>query len=116
LRPSEKNPRNSVFLLPTGVYTPYNAQATLHFRRAFYALYLPVTVAGRVSDIWRAYVSQALFSLTSTRLAFLPRPLVTQARNPHSNEADFSAEIPLYRQSLQLVEFLSEWASEAREA
>jgi hypothetical protein len=38
--------------------TPYNAQATLHFQSAFFGLLLPVTVHGRVSDIWRSYFTQ----------------------------------------------------------
>ena len=45
----------AVVKIPSHAVTPYNAQATLHFYEAFWALYLPVTVAGRVSDIWRSY-------------------------------------------------------------
>lgn len=41
-----------ILLIPKGSYAPCNAQATLHFRASFFALYLPVTVKGRVSDIW----------------------------------------------------------------
>ena len=33
-------------------YSPYNAQATLHEACAFWGMLLPVTVHGRVSDIW----------------------------------------------------------------
>ena len=38
---------------PTGSYAPYNAQATLHLYPALWSLLLPMTVHGRVSDIWR---------------------------------------------------------------
>lgn len=42
-----------ILMVPTGsTFAPYNAQATVHFRTSFFALYLPVTVNGRVSDIW----------------------------------------------------------------
>ena len=111
--PSEKYSSLPLFL-EMGTYSPYNAQATLHFSRAFHALYLPVTVAGRVSDIWRSYVAQAIFSITETRWGFLPRPLVVQDRNPHSNMADFSAEIPLYTQVEQLINFLEKWTTKMK--
>lgn len=41
--------------LPAGLFAPYNAQATLHMHSALWTLLLPVTVHGRVSDIWRSY-------------------------------------------------------------
>ena len=86
--------------------TPYNAQATMVFQSGFWSLYLPVSVAGRVSDIWRSYFSQAFFKSIGVDLGFLPRPLVVQDRNPHSNEADFNAEIPLYTKSSALISYL----------
>ena len=86
--------------------TPYNAQATMFFQSGFWSLFLPVTVAGRVSDIWRSYFSQALFKAISVDLGFFPRPLVVQDRNPHSYGADFNAEIPLYTKSYALVSYL----------
>ena len=64
----------SILKIPQNVVTPYNAQATLHFYDAFWALYLPVTVAGRVSDIWRSYFTQALFPMLGLSIGFLPRP------------------------------------------
>ena len=75
--------------------TPYNTQATLIFPSGFWSLYLPVTVAGRVSDIWRSLFSQALFKRIGVDLGFLPRPIVVLDLNPHSYEADFDAEIDL---------------------
>ena len=59
--------------IPNSVVTPYNAQATLHFYPAFWALYLPITVSGRVSDIWRSFVAQAFFKHLGLSLGFLPR-------------------------------------------
>ncbi len=96
-------------MVPLGSFTPYNAQATLHFRASFFSMYLPITVTGRVSDIWRSYVSQRLFRDVGLRVGFMARPLVVQDRNWHSNIADFTAEIHLYTRAKQLVEFLNAW-------
>ena len=63
-------------------------------------------MAGRVSDILRSYIVQALFKRLGINLGFLPRPIVIQDRNPHSYEADFNAEIPLYTKSAFLVSYL----------
>ena len=93
--------------IPENVVTPYNAQATLHFYDAFWALYLPVTVAGRVSDIWRSYFTQSILPSLGLSIGFLPRPLVIQNRNPHSYIGDFKAEIPLYLKSFQLAKFVT---------
>ena len=97
-----------IIKLPKETFSPYNAQATLHFPIGFWALYLPVSVHGRVSDIWRSYFAQALFPRIQASAGFLPRPIVVQDRNPHSYEADFNAEIPLYTQANKLVSYLME--------
>ena len=89
--------------IPKHILAPYNAQATLHFYEAFWGLYLPITVPGRVSDIWRSYFTQALFPKLDLHLAFLPRPIVTQDRNPHSITGDFAAEQDLYLKTSALV-------------
>ena len=39
---------------------PYASQATLHTYEALWSLLLPITVHGRVTDIWRAYLAQRL--------------------------------------------------------
>jgi len=55
-------------VVPPSVFAPFNAQATLFaWRDMLWALYLPVTVHGRVSDIWRSYFVQRLAG--STRFA-----------------------------------------------
>ena len=101
-----------ILRIPPGTYSPYNAQASLHFYDAFWGLYLPVTVAGRVSDIWRSYFTQYFFKYLNLNLGFLPRPLVSQDRNPHSYLADFQAELPLYTKTSKLVEFLQNYEQE----
>ena len=57
--------------LPAGLFAPYNAQATLHMHGALWTLLLPVTVHGRVSDIWRSYCVWTKHG----GLAVLPGPL-----------------------------------------
>ena len=105
-RSSETKP----LLVPKQVLTPYNAQATLHFKKSFWALLLPCTVHGRVSDIWRSYFSQRLFWQTNLRFGFLPRPLVVHQRNDHNNLGDLNGEQDLYMKSEHLVKFLGSWS------
>jgi hypothetical protein len=83
---------------------PFNAQATLFFKDAFALMLLPVTVHGRVSDIWRSYLAQ---SVMGCALAF-SRPWVSQIRNSHSHLADFQAELPLYTQAASFVAHLGQ--------
>lgn len=82
-------------LVPTHAYAPYNAQATIHTRKAMFAMLLPGTVPGRVSDIWRGYFAQCLFADAGLGLVFSP-PKVVQARNEHNYLGDFNAEQDLY--------------------
>ena len=96
-------------IIPRNVLTPYNGQATLHFKNSFWALLLPATVHGRVSDIWRSYIAQRLFWNTGLHLGFLPRPLVVQKRNVHNNIGDLNAEIDLYMKTDELIKFLLSW-------
>lgn len=84
---------------------PFNAQATLWREESFWALYLPLTVHGRVSDIWRSYVFQAL-SKSTQQLVALHEPVVEHLRGKHKNLADFDSEIPLYEKTEALVQFV----------
>ena len=96
-------------MIPSGVLTPYNAQATLHFESAFWALLLPITVHGRVSDIWRSYLAQRLFWDCDLQVGFTARPLVVHERTEHSDLGDLDAERDLYMKSEHLVKFLGSW-------
>ncbi|CEO94321.1 STELLO glycosyltransferase [Plasmodiophora brassicae] len=99
-------------VLPPKTLAPLNAQACLFRRAAFWMLLLPVTVHGRVSDIWRGYAGQRLLWDLGLHVIFSP-PIVDQFRNPHSYLADFDSEIPLYTRAGALVEFLHQWSSAA---
>jgi hypothetical protein len=96
-------------LVPAKTYAPYNAQATLHMYSSLWSLLLPVTVHGRVSDIWRGYMAQRLGRDIGMRLLFSP-PLVRQDRNTHNYLADFDSEEPLYKRASRLLQALDDWA------
>jgi STELLO glycosyltransferases len=98
--------------VPKGSFAPYNAQATLHLYSALWSLLLPVTVHGRVSDIWRGYATKRLLDLLDLRLVFSPA-LVRQDRNVHNYLADFDSESDLYLRAQRLLEHLAEWQPSA---
>eukprot|EP00471_Norrisiella_sphaerica_P013265 CAMPEP_0184503330 /NCGR_PEP_ID=MMETSP0113_2-20130426/51831_1 /TAXON_ID=91329 /ORGANISM="Norrisiella sphaerica, Strain BC52" /LENGTH=478 /DNA_ID=CAMNT_0026892813 /DNA_START=1763 /DNA_END=3199 /DNA_ORIENTATION=- len=96
-------------LVPKGTLTPWNAQATLFTKKGFWMLLLPQTVHGRVADIWRSYFAQRLGIDLGLRIAFSPAQVV-QNRNAHDFVGDMTSEMPLYRQSLRLLDYLTrEW-------
>jgi len=97
-------------LVPTHSYSPYNAKATIHTQYALWATLLPSTVPGRVSDIWRSYISQCIFADTRLRIIFAP-PKVIQKLNDHDCLGDFNAEKDLYMKSGMMIDFLSKWDS-----
>jgi len=98
--------------VPPNVFVPYNAQATVHLYDAFWGLLLPVTVHGRVSDIWRAYLTQKLLWDIGEVLAFTNAHVVHD-RVAHDYLKDFHSENDLYLKSTALVAFLSRWVSDA---
>ena len=87
---------------------PFNAQATLYHKDAFWGLLLPISVHGRVSDILRSFLVQRLLWETGRTLTF-SQPFVKQVRNAHKYLADFVAEEPLYTKSGELIRFLRDW-------
>ncbi|GAB6027730.1 hypothetical protein CHUAL_001966 [Chamberlinius hualienensis] len=95
-------------ILPSGVFAPFNSQNTLFSYNAFWALFLPITVDFRVTDIWRGYWAQRLLWLTGQHLAFFP-PNAVQYRNPHSYLKDFDEEIQMYEEAMNLIKFLNSW-------
>jgi hypothetical protein len=115
---------------PKGAFTPFNAQATFYLYPAFWTILLPITVRrtslvflppeqvqqvllcmqvhGRVSDIWRSYISQPLLWELNNTIALTP-PAVVQNRNAHHFLADFDAEKDLYQKSHALVDYLAKY-------
>jgi hypothetical protein len=96
--------------VPSHALAPYNAQATIHTYKAMWALLLPFTVPGRVSDIWRGYFAEALFRELGISLIFLPA-IIEQDRNEHHYLADMQAELDLYFKGGKLLELLRDWKS-----
>ena len=97
-----------IIAIRAGIYVPFNAQATFFRYRSFWSLFLPVTVHGRVSDIWRSYVAQRILWEHGSQIGFLP-PGVDQIRNAHNPLADMNAEADLYEKSLGLIELIDDW-------
>ncbi|XP_063401273.1 uncharacterized protein LOC134685241 [Mytilus trossulus] len=93
-------------VLPKNKYAPFNAQATMWFPPAFMYMALPLSVNGRVSDIWRSYIADFFFHKTGLSVVFA-KPYVNHQRTAHSIIADFNGESSLYEKSLQLVDLLS---------
>ena len=118
--------------LPLNTYTPWNAQATIIMPGAFFAMLLPYTVHGRVSDIWRSYIMETLisyYSLDTTQgykktvktakadgssspdsadpCITFTAPHIYHDRNAHNYQLDFNSELPLYMQAESLVSWLT---------
>ena len=94
-------------VIPNKIFTPFNAQATLWTKQSFLYLSLPISMNGRVSDIWRSYIAQFFLNKFEIgHLAFTP-PFVVQKRNYHDIIRDFQAEHPLYLQSQKFIELLT---------
>ncbi len=99
---------NRIIITPKNSLTPFNAQATIWKKNTFWGLLLPITVHGRVSDIWRSYIVGRILMECDTRIVFTA-PFVIQNRNPHNYLKDFQAESPLYFKSSAMVAFLQNW-------
>jgi hypothetical protein len=96
-------------LVPLHAFVPYNAQATLHMQAALWATFLPVTVPGRVSDIWRSYFGECLFRDLGLSVVFAPPRIVKVRNTAHDSLADTKAELDLHLKAGKLVEFLDAW-------
>jgi len=97
-------------LVPQDAYSPFNAQATLFTYEAMFMLILPLTVHGRVSDIWRSYFGQRLLKDIGSLVVFTHAQVV-QDRNDHNYLGDLDSELDLYMKSGKLVEHLKRWSS-----
>ena len=95
-------------LVPPYTLTPYNMQATLHFKAGFWALFLPTSLDSELSDIWRSYIGQRLFWEVGLRVGFIGRPLVVQERDIHISlgKASIKEKSVLHR---KLINFLRSW-------
>jgi len=92
------------------VYAPYNAQSTMHMYCSMWALFLPVSLHLRVTDIWRSLIAQRLFSDIGARIVIHP-PIVTHTVQEGRAEYvdDMLNELPLFVETRPLVQFLRSW-------
>jgi len=104
--PFEFSKRPYSITVPLDMVVPTNAQATLFFQRTFWALFLPATVHGRVTDIWRAYITQSLYHRAGLYTIFRNCG-VRHDRSAHDFMKDFGAEVPLFKRAGPLVDFLN---------
>lgn len=102
---------SEVLLISKKTYVPWNAQATLVSSQAFFGLLLPATVPGRVSDIWRSYITARLLWDTDYHTIAFSSAVVEQFRNPHSYIKDVEDENDLYNKVDALLSTLSKWTS-----
>ena len=87
---------------------PYNSEATLHWYKSFWALLLPVSVHGRVSDIWRSYIAQAIFPLIGLSLGYIERPLVVKYHSAgQSPFEEFQSEQDLFTKAHHLIKWIN---------
>lgn len=100
-----------MLVLREGTMAPFNAQATVFLKDAFWGLLLPISVHPRVADIWRAYVAQRLMWGAGQRLAFAA-PFVTRCDGAGASPAGVAAELDLYTKSSALGAFLMAWKPE----
>ena len=111
-----KDHTNLVGIHPSRM-TPFNAQATVLSRRALAIAFLPTTVHGRVSDIWRSYIIQYFLAraVNPGAVAF-SGATVTHHRSKHNYKADFNAESQLYDQTMALIAYLASRPLDGRPA
>ena len=100
---------DTIHAVPDGTYSPWNSQAVLVRDIAFWGLLLPISVTGRVSDIWRSYITSRMLFVTPYFVSFTS-PFVDQYRNPHDYQVDLSDEQDLYLKTNKMLKILSEFS------
>ena len=101
--------KNRALVLSYNQYSPLNAQSCIYFNHSFITMFLPMTVHGRVSDIWRGYIAESLLHKYIDGEIIITSPLVNQNRNSHNYLADYMSEKNLYEQSNEFVKALDEF-------
>jgi len=95
-------------LLTPGTMASYNSHATLHY--ALWGLMLPVSVHGRVSDIWRSYIMQRLMVDVGQSVGYVS-PFVENKQTSLNMQGDFMSEASLYEKTEALIKVLNNWQS-----
>lgn len=87
--------RHEPLLIPPGVWSPFNSQATTWHRTLLPLMYLPSTCSFRMTDIWRSFIAQKLLPGLGGSLVVTSSD-VFQARNEHDLMRDFADELEGY--------------------
>lgn len=96
-------------IVPPGMWTPFNSQATTWPRQLLPLMYLPSTCSFRMTDIWRSYIAQRLMPDLGATLV-ITGPTVYQDRNQHDLMRDFRDEIEGYVGYERFVDTLEQTA------
>lgn len=102
----EKDPQYDIVM---GKYSvcPFNTQNTFwNDRTMFYAMYLPITVTFRYTDILRGFIALYQLWLNDKTIKFT-FPTAYQERNPHDLNKDYESEIPMYETAEKVIELLN---------
>ena len=86
---------------------PFNTQNTFWFDKSmFYAMYLPISVTFRYTDILRGFI--ALYQLwKNNKTIKFTFPTAVQERNEHDLSKDYESEIPMYDTAEKVIELLN---------
>ena len=72
----------------------------------FYAMYLPISVTFRYTDILRGFV--ALYQLwKNNKTIKFTFPTATQDRNIHDLNKDYESEVPMYNTAALVIDLLN---------
>jgi len=93
--------------LAKGSVCPFNTQNTFWIDSSmFYAMYLPVSVTFRYTDILRGFV--ALFQLwKNDKTIKFTMPTAIQLRNEHDLNKDYESEVTMYETAEKVIELLN---------
>lgn len=102
----EKDPGYDIVLDKNSV-CPFNTQNTFWTDPSmFYAMYLPVTVTFRYTDILHGFV--ALYQLwRNNKTIKFTFPTAIQQRNEHDLQKDYESEVPMYQTAEQVINLLN---------
>lgn len=103
----EKDPGYDIILNKYSV-CPFNTQNTFwNDSSMFYAMYLPVSVTFRYTDILRGFI--ALYQLwKNNKTIKFTFPTAIQDRNEHDLNKDYESEEPMYNTVEKVIELLNE--------
>jgi hypothetical protein len=98
--------KNKKLALAPKTWSPFNSQNTIWFKEAFMLMYIPSYCSFRMCDIWRSFIAQRIAHEYDWPILYFS-PTVTQIRNAHNLQKDFTDEVSGYLQN-QTIKVLLE--------